>query len=102
MTIKKLAEIMLRVLTFWDTAPCTPYVNRCFGGIYHFHLQGRKSAEEETGVQKMAEDRGDAFLRSVCSHTDYRTVPRVGNIHNYRCENHRFYRSYVAQNYQIN
>jgi hypothetical protein len=29
-------------------------VNRHFGGKYHFHLQGRKSAQQETSVQQMA------------------------------------------------
>jgi hypothetical protein len=35
---------------FWDIAPCSPYVNRRFGGTYGLHLQGRKSAEQETSV----------------------------------------------------
>jgi hypothetical protein len=34
------------VAIFWDIAPCSPYVNRCFRGTYHLHLQGRKSAEK--------------------------------------------------------
>jgi succinylglutamate desuccinylase len=33
---------------FWDIAPCSRYMNRRFGGTYHLHLQGRKSAEKET------------------------------------------------------
>jgi hypothetical protein len=35
---------------FLDTAPYSPYVKRRFGGAYHLHLQGRKSAEKETGI----------------------------------------------------
>jgi hypothetical protein len=35
---------------FWDIAPCSPYMNRYFGGPHHLHLQGRKSAEQETSV----------------------------------------------------
>jgi hypothetical protein len=27
---------------FWDVAPCRYCVNRCFGGIYCLHLQGRR------------------------------------------------------------
>jgi hypothetical protein len=30
---------------FWDVEPCSLYVNRRFGGIYHLHLQGWKSLE---------------------------------------------------------
>jgi hypothetical protein len=26
----------------------------CFGGTFHFHLQGRKSVEQETSVQQVA------------------------------------------------
>jgi hypothetical protein len=39
------------VQIFWDVAPYRLFVNRHFGGKYHLHLQGRKSAEQETGVQ---------------------------------------------------
>jgi uncharacterized protein YjhX (UPF0386 family) len=35
----------INVAIFLDTAMCSPYVNRRFGGMYHLHLQGRKSAE---------------------------------------------------------
>jgi hypothetical protein len=32
------------------------------------------------------------FLRNVGSRTDYTAVyPRIDNIHNYRCENHKSY-----------
>jgi beta-lactamase class A len=31
------------VAMFWDTAPCSPYVNWRFGRKYHYHLQDRKS-----------------------------------------------------------
>jgi hypothetical protein len=33
----------MEIVTFWDTAPCSPYMNRRFDGKYHYHLQGRKS-----------------------------------------------------------
>jgi hypothetical protein len=36
--------------TFWDIAPCSPYMNRCFGRLYHLHRQGWKSAEKETSM----------------------------------------------------
>jgi hypothetical protein len=70
------------VAIYWGIAPCSPYVNDRFGGTYHLHLQGRKSAQQETSVQQVTgwflvrlifdpEDLGDMFLRNVCSHTDY-------------------------------
>jgi hypothetical protein len=40
------------VATFWDIAPCSPYVNRHLGGTYHHLLQGRKSADQETSLQQ--------------------------------------------------
>jgi hypothetical protein len=42
------------IVIFWDIAPCNPYVNRHFGGTYHFHLQGRKSDENGTSVQQVS------------------------------------------------
>jgi hypothetical protein len=45
--------------------------------MYHLYLHGRKSVEQETGVQQVArlifdpDDVGDKFLRNVGSHMDY-------------------------------
>jgi hypothetical protein len=39
-------------VAIWDTSQCSPYVNQCFGGTYHLHIQGRKSTEQETSVQQ--------------------------------------------------
>jgi hypothetical protein len=44
----------MNVAIFWDIEPCSPYVDRRFGGTYHLHFQGRKSADQETSVQQMA------------------------------------------------
>jgi hypothetical protein len=35
-------KVMSNVAIFWDIAPCSPYVNRRFGGTYHHHLQRLK------------------------------------------------------------
>jgi hypothetical protein len=35
-------------------SPCSSYVNRRFGGTCHFHLQGRKSAEQEDSLRQEA------------------------------------------------
>jgi hypothetical protein len=43
-----LTVVVTNVAIFWDIAPCTPYVNRRFGGTYHLHLQGRKSTEQDS------------------------------------------------------
>jgi hypothetical protein len=32
----------LDVVIFWDIAPCSPFVNRRFGGTYHLHAQVRR------------------------------------------------------------
>jgi hypothetical protein len=36
---------------FWDTALCSPYEKRRFGGTYHLQFQGGNSAKQETNVQ---------------------------------------------------
>jgi hypothetical protein len=45
---------VMNVAIFWDMALCSRYVNIRFGRTYHFHLQSRKSAEQETNVQQVA------------------------------------------------
>jgi hypothetical protein len=49
-----LTPVVKNVAILSDIAPCSRYVNRRFGGTYRFHLQGRKSAERETNLQKVA------------------------------------------------
>jgi hypothetical protein len=60
------------VAFFRNIAPCSPYVERRFGGT-HLHLHGKKSAEQETRLQQVIfdpKDGCDMFLRNVGSHTD--------------------------------
>jgi hypothetical protein len=45
-----LTAVVMNVSMFWDIVPCGPYANRRFGGKYHPHLQGWKSAEQETDI----------------------------------------------------
>jgi hypothetical protein len=45
-----LTVVVMNVAIFWDS----PYVCRRFGGTYDLHLQGRKSAEEETSRRQAA------------------------------------------------
>jgi hypothetical protein len=42
--------------------PCIPYLNRGFEGSHHLHLQGRKSAEQETGVRLVTMLNADFLL----------------------------------------
>jgi hypothetical protein len=51
---KVLKGVLKNVAIFWDAAPCIQHMNRRFGGPYNLHLQGRKSVEQETGVQMVA------------------------------------------------
>jgi hypothetical protein len=45
-----LTAVVLKVAMLRNTAPCSPYMNQRFEGMYHILLQGRKSAKEETRV----------------------------------------------------
>jgi hypothetical protein len=49
-----LTAAVLTVSVFWDIAPCSLYVDECFGGTYHLDPQGRKSTEQETSLQQVA------------------------------------------------
>jgi hypothetical protein len=46
-----LTLVVMKIVIFLDIASCSPYMNRRFEGKYHLHLQGRKSAEQETSVR---------------------------------------------------
>jgi hypothetical protein len=48
--IEVLTAIILKVPIFSNIAPCSQYMNRRVGGRYYSHVQGRKSAEDETSV----------------------------------------------------
>jgi hypothetical protein len=41
---------MTVIIFFWDIELCSLHMNNHLGGTYHFHLQGKKSAEQETSV----------------------------------------------------
>jgi hypothetical protein len=41
----------MKTAIFWDIALCSPYMNRRFEGTYHLHLQGRKSAKQQTSMK---------------------------------------------------
>jgi hypothetical protein len=44
-----LAAVVKKVTIFWDIAPCTPYVNRRFGGVSRYE-ELRRSSFREMGI----------------------------------------------------
>jgi hypothetical protein len=46
-------ELAMDVAILWDISQCSPYAKR-FGGVFHFHPQGRKSAKQENMVWQVA------------------------------------------------
>jgi hypothetical protein len=48
----------LKTAVFWDVTLCRSCVNRCFGGTYRLHLQGRKISERGTSVSRWLQARG--------------------------------------------
>jgi hypothetical protein len=52
--VQKINLKVKKVVIFWDTAPCSPYMTLRFGGTYHLYVPGRKSAELETSVEQVA------------------------------------------------
>jgi hypothetical protein len=45
---KVLTAVVMNAATFWDIAPCSPYMKRCFIGRQYLHLKVWKSDEEPT------------------------------------------------------
>jgi hypothetical protein len=45
-------ENNMKNAVFWDVEPCTPVVNRRFGGKYCLHLLGRKIPERGTSMRR--------------------------------------------------
>jgi hypothetical protein len=77
----------LKSTVFWDITPCSPLkVNRCCGGTYRFHLQGRK------------------ISRAICSseisfdfqRTTRRYIPEDSTFHNHSCENLKSYNGFYV------
>jgi hypothetical protein len=72
-----LTAIIMKVASFWDIAPCNPYMKQRFGGTY---LPSRLLARWFLTLLIFdPEDGSDTFLRNVCSYTDY-TAPEDVNF----------------------
>jgi hypothetical protein len=67
--------VVTNVAIFWDIAPCSSYMNRCFGGTYHLYLQVVTLRYSNSACLAMLtfdpEYGGDTFLRNVGSLVDY-------------------------------
>jgi hypothetical protein len=73
---------------FWDVAPCRSCVNRCVGGTYYLHLQGRQIRERGTSVITWLQTSHAAHAGS--SLADFSTV-KMEAIHS--CETSVYTRS---------
>jgi hypothetical protein len=87
-----------RISNFCDIALCSLYTNQRFRGTFHFHLQDRKSVEQEANSLIYystvfdPEDGSDTSHRNVGSYTDYAAVCfRVRKLSELPCENLRSY-----------
>jgi hypothetical protein len=65
--------VTMKNAIFWDMAPCRSGVNRCFGGMYRLHLQGRKIRERGTSVSRWLQTR----TAWMCPH---RSVKELGYL----------------------
>jgi hypothetical protein len=48
--VEVLTAVLINPAIFWDVVLCSLYVHRWFGATHHLHLQGWKSAEQETSM----------------------------------------------------
>jgi hypothetical protein len=67
-------------------------VNRRFEGTYQLHLQSRTLAEHETSMYQVV-----CYETSVHIRTTRRYISENGSIHNYRCENLKFYGLIISE-----
>jgi hypothetical protein len=78
------------VAIIWDMVPCSLHVNCCFGGTYHLHLQGRKTAEPESAfllgrfstqkIQVKCSSTTPVPMQTTRSH-----IPQDGNTYSSHC-----------------
>jgi hypothetical protein len=60
--------VAMENVVFWDVASCRYCVNRCFGGTYRLHLQGRRKNPRAKNQREQ--------VATVCSHL-LTLVPRL-------------------------
>jgi hypothetical protein len=59
--------LLLKIAIVWNIAPCSPYMNRRFGGMYRLHIQGPKSVEQEINVRAGGQAEWAAVMLVSCS-----------------------------------
>jgi hypothetical protein len=110
-----LIAVVMKSFIVWCITPCSLFkVNRCFGGIYRLHLQGRRISRARNQSQSMIWELclPPAFrlvscstysstlkMEAICSsetsvetrRTTRRHIPEDDTLHNHRCENLKSY-----------
>lgn len=76
MEFEVLTPVVMEVAIFWDIVLYSLYMNQRFGGIYHVHLQGLKSTEQEIRTCYIPEDANFlySFVMTRVSKDSYRPV----------------------------
>jgi hypothetical protein len=58
-----LTAVVMKSIILWDITPCSPLsFNRCYGGTYRLHLQGRRIVQQ---TSEQAGGKQNTFLRIV-------------------------------------
>jgi hypothetical protein len=52
--LEVITAVFMNAAIFSNIVLCSPYVNRRFRGMYYLHVQGRKSAEQQSSVEQVA------------------------------------------------
>jgi hypothetical protein len=72
----------MNVAILRDIMSCSPYADRRFRGMYHLHLQGRKSNRtRKQSASGGKEYEGERFLQNVGDIRTTRRCPEGSNIH---------------------
>jgi hypothetical protein len=69
---------------FWDMAPCSPFVNRRFGGTYRLHLQSEPPAHAGTSLADFSTLKMETIRSSESSvhqRITWRHIPEHGILH---------------------
>jgi hypothetical protein len=76
--------LVMKNAVFWDVAPYTSCVNRCFKGMHGLHLQGRKNPRARIQLEQVA-------AATVHTRSTRRHIPEDGILHSHRRENLKSY-----------
>jgi hypothetical protein len=100
---------------FWDVTLCKSCVNKCFGGTYRLHFQGRKIRERGTSLRRYLQPPVHAGYSlanistlkmeairssetSVYTRSTRRHIPEDGILHSHRRENLKSYITFYCVN----